>query len=268
MIQIWQNRIIAAGIAIPCQGFFFASKSKKGLHRGNRLFCLLLYAPLSAFRTSKKCNPDNLTCSRGPVLYSLVLDTCFTKCVVVIVNKGMQKTIKWSSVRKLICRLVTTSHVQKVFFHGLINGKPTCTFLLQVLTQGGIKSIVFLSFCTAPCHECVAELSHKYTFSYPCSAPLISLQERKGKASCCLCYQQADRSRKRQGWRWVCVSLWPIKGNCSVLSAGDRLPCHRLLWQALFICFSICWELGPTATGWNARLPNQGRPAGSKHILE
>lgn len=81
MIQIGQNRIIAAGIAIPCQGFFFASKSKKGLHRGNRLFFLLLYAPLSAFRTSKTCNPGNLTCSRGPVLYSLVLDTCFTKCV-------------------------------------------------------------------------------------------------------------------------------------------------------------------------------------------
>lgn len=68
----------------------------------------------------------------------------------------MQKTIKWSSVRKWICRLVATSHVQKVLFHGLIHGKPTwCTFLLQVLTQGGIKSIVFLSFCicTAPCHE-------------------------------------------------------------------------------------------------------------------
>lgn len=56
MIQILQNRIIAAGIAIPCQGFF-ASKSKKGLHKRNRLFCLLLYASLTAFRASKKMLP-------------------------------------------------------------------------------------------------------------------------------------------------------------------------------------------------------------------
>lgn len=76
MIQILQNTIVATGIAIPCQGFF-ESKSKKGLHGRNRLFCLLLYAPLNAFKTRKKCNPDNLTCSHGPVLYLCVYWVCF-----------------------------------------------------------------------------------------------------------------------------------------------------------------------------------------------
>lgn len=29
--------------------------------------------------------------------------------------------------------------------------------------------------------------------------------------------------RNGPGWRWVCVSLRPIRGYCSALSAGDRL---------------------------------------------
>lgn len=55
MIQIFQNGIIAAGIPIACQGFLCVEvkKKKKGFYRGNRLFCLLLYTLLSAFRTSQ-----------------------------------------------------------------------------------------------------------------------------------------------------------------------------------------------------------------------
>lgn len=64
---------------------------------------------------------------------------------------------------------------------------------------------------------------------------------------------------KGRAWRWVCVSLWPIKGFCFVLSTGDSLYCHRLLWQAWFILFSISCG-GP----WGHRLtctPSKARQA-------
>lgn len=151
IIQIVQNRIIAAGISIPCQGFF-ASKSKKGLHRRNRLFCLLLYASLTAFRASKKCSPENLTCSCGLVLYSSGL-CVFMKCVWIHGNKICTCCV-WTQARPIkklsnytsmvICRDWNTTlwkqhHMFRkpsYSFHWLINSKQTwCTFLLQVSTQ-------------------------------------------------------------------------------------------------------------------------------------
>lgn len=103
------------------------------------------------------------------------------------------------------------------------------------------------------------------------AANLSAGKKEKGKHLVFLCYQQADRSRKRQGWRWVCVSLCPIKGYCSVLSTADSLYCHIPLWQALFICFRSAG--GPYALPWGHRstcTTSKSRKARwlQSHILE
>lgn len=129
-------------------------------------------------------------------------------------------------------------------FHRLINSKQTCcTSLLQVSTQRGIEALCFLAFCTARCHKLhvrcwIITQTHIFMPIPLLSAANLSAGKKgKGKHLVSFVTSEADRSKKRQGWRWGFVSLWPIKGNCSVLSTGDSLHRHRLFWQGLFICF-------------------------------
>lgn len=119
----------------------------------------------------------------------------------------------------------------------------------------GEKALYSSSFCKAPCHElcvCCRIITEIHIFMpIPLlSAANLSAGEKRERILFPL-LPEADRSRKRQAWRWVCVSLWPIKGYCSVLSTGDSLYCHRPLWQALFICVRSAGgpALGPGATG-------------------
>lgn len=83
----------------------------------------------------------------------------------------------------------------------------------------------------------------------------LSAGKKGGNIFCFLCYQKADTSKKKRkkgrAKRWVCVSLWPIKGFCSVLSSGDSFYSCRLLWQTLFICLQSAGGpvLAPQAIG-------------------
>lgn len=141
MIQILQNRIIAAGIPIPCQGFF-ESKSKKGLHRRNRFFCLLLYAPLTAFRTRKKRNPGNLTCSCGPesvCFQEMLWKYVWQRVCVAIMDADMSNyKIKlctaWNGLRATIENITMCNK-------SLHKQQTVCTFLLQVSTQGEMNAL-------------------------------------------------------------------------------------------------------------------------------